>query len=183
VPAQNYSEAVSMKLAGSLARRDNQPVGGYCPIERALRVINTRSAVLVLREAFYGATRFEEFTARTALTDATTSARLRDLVRAGILDKRPYQDPGQRRRHEYALTPPGAELMPAIFALLQWANRHDPPPYAPALHHEGCGEAVTIAARCAAGHHVETDDITVTAPGPFGLDDPISLQTWDGTSA
>jgi DNA-binding HxlR family transcriptional regulator len=180
---QNDSEVVSMKLAGALARRDNQAVGGYCPIERALGVIRTRSTVLVLREAFYGATRFEQFTARAALTDATTSARLRELVRAGILDKRPYQEPGQRRRHEYVLTSAGAELMPAIFALLEWGNRHTPPPYPPTLHHKGCGEPVTIAAHCTAGHQVAADDITVTAAGPFGLEDPISLQTWHRTSA
>jgi len=168
-----------MKLAGALARRDNQAVGGYCPIERAIGVIRTRASLLVLREAFYGATRFEQFTARTALTDATTSARLRELVQAGILDKRPYQEPGQRRRHEYVLTQSGAELMPAIFALLQWGNRHTPPPYPPALHHDGCGQPVTITARCAAGHHVEADDITVTAAGPFGLHNPIPLETWE----
>lgn len=53
----------------------------------------------------------------------------------------------------------------------------------PALHHEACGQPVTNAARCAAGHHVEADDITVAAAGPFGLDDPISLETWEGNSA
>jgi DNA-binding HxlR family transcriptional regulator len=172
-----------MKLGGALARRDNQPVGAYCPIERALRVLSTRSAMLVLREAFYGATRFEEFTARTDLTDATASARLRDLVHAGILHKRPYQEPRQRRRDEYVLTPAGEDLMPALFALLQWANRYDPPPYPPALHHDECGQPVTIEARCAAGHLVGADEIIVTAPGPFGLDNPVTLQTWEPQTA
>lgn len=169
-----------MKLVGALARRGSEPVGSYCPIERALRVLSTRSAFLVLREAFYGATRFEQFAARADLTDATTSARLRDLVEVGILDTRPYQNPGQRRRQEYVLTPMGADLMPALFALLQWANHYDPPPYPPELRHEGCGESVVVAARCEAGHLVEADDIAVFAPGPFGLDDPISLDTWEG---
>ena len=172
-----------MKLAGALARRDSRAVGRYCPIERALDVLKARSAVLVLREAFYGATRFEEFTARTGLSDATAAGRLRDLVRADILDKRPYQEPGPRRRHEYVLTLSGTELMPAVFALLQWANRHAPPPYPPALHHDGCGEPVAIEARCAAGHQVGADEISVTAAGPFGLDDPVSLETWDGERA
>lgn len=162
-----------MKLEGALSRRDNQPVGAYCPIERALDVLSTRSAMLVLREAFYGAARFEEFAARADLTDATTSARLRDLVRAGILEKRPYQEPGQRARHEYVLTPAGEDLMPALFALLQWANRHDPPPYPPGMTHEGCGSPVRIEARCEAGHPVASDEVAVTAAGPFGLDSPL----------
>lgn len=172
-----------MKLGGALARRDNQPVGRYCPIERTLGLLTPQSTMLVLREAFYGAKRFEEFTARTALTDATTSARLHDLVRAGILQTQAYQEPGQRRRDEYVLTPSGAALMPAIFALLQWGNEHAPPPYPPSMQHDGCGEPVTIAAECAAGHHVEADDILVSAAGPFGLDDPISLESWDDGSA
>lgn len=162
-----------MKLEGALSRRDNHPVGTYCPIERALDVLSTRSAMLVLREAFYGAARFEEFAARADLTDATTSARLRDLVHAGILEKRPYQEPGQRARHEYVLTPAGEDLMPALFALLQWANRHDPPPYPPAMTHEGCGSPVRIEARCEAGHPVTSDEVAVTAAGPFGLDAPL----------
>lgn len=169
-----------MKLGGALARRNNQPVGDYCPIERTLGLLKPQSTILVLREAFYGATRFDEFTARTALTDATTSARLRDLVGAGILETRSYQEPGQRRREEYVLTPSGAGLMPAIFALLQWGNEHAPPPYPPSMLHDGCGEPVTIAAHCAAGHHVEADDILVTAAGPFGQDNPISLESWEG---
>ena len=168
-----------MKLGGALALRDNRPVGEYCPIERTLGLLGPQSTILVLREAFYGATRFDEFTARTALTDATTSARLRDLVLAGLLERRPYQEPGKRRRDEYVLTPPGAALMPAIFALLEWANEHAPPPYPPAMQHDGCGEPVSIEARCAAGHLVGADDIVVTAAGPFGLDDPISVESWD----
>lgn len=168
-----------MKLGGALAHRHNQPVDGYCPIERALDLLKPQSTILVLREAFYGATRFDEFTARTALTDATTSARLRALVRAGILQTRAYQEPGQRRRDEYVLTASGLALMPAVFALLQWGNEHAPPPYPPTLQHDGCGEPVTIGARCAAGHDVEAGDILVTAGGPFGLDDPISLATWE----
>ena len=120
-----------MKLGGALARRDNRPVGAYCPIERTLGVLSTRSAMLVLREAFYGATRFEEFAARADLTDATTSARLRELVRAGILDKQPYQEPRKRSRHEYVLTAAGQDLMPALFALLQWGTATTRPPTHP----------------------------------------------------
>lgn len=168
-----------MTLRGALAHRDNQPVGGYCPIERALRTLGTRSSLLILREAFYGATRFEEFSARAHLTDATTASRLRQLVAAGILHKQPYQQSGQRPREEYKLTPAGEELMPALFALLQWANRHDPPPYPPSLHHDECGEPVTITARCQAGHDVDAEHITVTAPGPFGVSNPITLHDWD----
>lgn len=161
-----------MKLAGALTLRGNQPLGRYCPIERALGVVNTRSAMLVLREAFYGATRFEEFASRADLTDATTATRLRDMLEAGLFEKRAYQEPGRRRRHEYILTRPGTDLMPAVFALLQWGNEHDPPPYPPVLTHDGCGEKVAVVARCAAGHDLGPEDLAASAPGPFGLADP-----------
>ena len=163
-----------MELDGALALRGNHPVGRYCPIERALDVVHTRSSFLLLREAFYGATRFEEFVARTGLTEGTAAAKLRDLTQAGILARRPYQNPGKRRRDEYVLTESGADLLPAVFALLQWGNEHDPPPYPPTLRHQGCGAPVSIEARCADGHRVEGEDITVTAPGPFGLDAPLA---------
>jgi DNA-binding HxlR family transcriptional regulator len=161
-----------MELSGALALRADLPVGSYCPIERTLEVVNTRSAILLLREAFYGASRFEEFVARSGLTESTTAKKLRDLVRAGVLETRPYQRPGERRRHEYVLTESGTDLLPAVFALLQWGNRHNRPPYPPGLHHTACGEPVTILACCSAGHEVGTDDITVSAAGPFGLDNP-----------
>jgi DNA-binding HxlR family transcriptional regulator len=169
-------------MDGALALRANEPVDGYCPIERALGLLQPKSTILVLREAFYGATRFDEFTARTELTEATTSARLRALVRAGILETRPYQEPGRRRRNEYVLTSAGVALMPALFALLEWGNEYAPPPYPPKMTHVGCGAAVTITARCAADHPVEPDDIMVTAAGPFGLEHPISIESWNKAS-
>ena len=165
---------MAMNLEGALALRGNQPVGHYCPIERALDVISTRSAILLLREAFYGATRFEEFVARSGLTEATTAKKLRDLHVAGVLSTRPYQRPGERRRHEYTLTESGVDLLPAVFSLLQWGNKHDPPPYPPAMRHRGCGAEVVMEVRCSAGHEVDMDHIAVSAPGPFGLKDPHS---------
>lgn len=160
---------VPLTLAGSLAQRGNQPVGDYCPMARTLTVISTRSSVLLLREAYYGATRFDEFVQRSALTETTTASTLRDLVDAGILTKRPYQDPGQRRRSEYVLTSRGRDLMPVLLALLQWGNRHETPPYPPVLSHTGCDQPVTIVAECASGHQLGLDELTITAAGPFGL--------------
>ena len=83
-----------MKLRGALARRDNEPVGAYCPIERTLGVLSTRSAMLVMREAFYGATRFEEFAARADLTDATTSARCGSSCTRASSTGSPTRSPG-----------------------------------------------------------------------------------------
>lgn len=164
---------MAMKTSGALAKRGEQPVGMYCPIERALQVVGTRSSMRLLREAFYGATRFDQLVARTGLTESTTSTQLQVLVNAGVLDRRPYREPGRRGFDEYVLTRAGEDLLPALFALMQWANKYDPPPYPPAMRHDGCGQPVRIVAECADGHPVGVDDIEVSAPGPFGRKNPI----------
>src|SRR5690349_23686498 len=104
-----------------------EPRGGWeasrCSIARALDVVSTRTAFLLLREAYYGATRFEEFANRVGTSEPVTAARLRDLVAAGLLVKEPYREPGQRTRHGYRLTAKGEELLPVIVALMQWGDR------------------------------------------------------------
>jgi len=169
---RGYGGLMGIELLGALALRGEEPLGEYCPMDRALAVVGTRSAVLILREALYGALRFEEFQDRTGLTAGATATRLRELVEAGVLLKRPYQEPGQRQRDEYALTAAGQDLMPVLLALLQWANRYDPPPYPPQLQHRDCGEPVVVTVACTAGHEVDADAVSVTAAGPFGVPEP-----------
>ena len=112
--------------------------------------------MLVLREAFYGATRFDEFAERTGLSEPITSARLRELVAAGLLRREPYQEPGARTRQLYRLTEMGAELLPALVALMQWGDRWlQADGRAPIeLHHEECGGRVHAELRCEHGHRV-----------------------------
>ena len=95
----------------------------YCSIDKALRIVGTRSAMLVLREAYYGTTRFDDFVARVEITDASVAAVLRKLTAAGVLEKVPYKEPGKRRRYEYALTEMGLDLLPATIALMQWSDK------------------------------------------------------------
>lgn len=58
----------------------------------------------MLREAFYGTRRFDELARRVGITDAAAATRLRQLVDRGLLERRPYREPGQRTRQEYRLT-------------------------------------------------------------------------------
>src|SRR5437870_3926583 len=89
-----------------------------CSIARTLGVISTRSAFLILREAFYGATRFDQFAERVGISEPVAAARLRELVDAGLMVRVPYQEPGQRTRSEYHLTEKGTDLLPALVALM-----------------------------------------------------------------
>jgi DNA-binding HxlR family transcriptional regulator len=133
----------------------------------ALQVVHTRSAFLVLREAFYGAARFEQFTERTGLSEPVTSARLRELVAAEILEREPYRDPGQRTRDAYRLTEKGADLLPVLVALMDWGHRwRQPADRGVQLRHRDCGGLVTTQLRCEHGHAVSDDELALDRARP-----------------
>ncbi len=95
-----------------------------CSIAKAIDVVGTRSAILILREAYYGTTRFDDFADRVGITPAVAATRLKELVAHGLLSKVPYREPGQRTRYEYRLTEAGEDLLPAVLALMLWGDRH-----------------------------------------------------------
>lgn len=131
-----------------------------CTIARTLDVIPTRSAFLILREAFYGTTRFDDFATRVGISEPVTAARLRELVNNGLLEREDYREPGQRTRQRYRLTDKGADLFPAMVALMKWGDRWLDDRGGPVeLRHRDCGEPVAVELRCTAGHTVGPDDI------------------------
>lgn len=152
------------QLTGRLADRDSW-TADRCSLARALEVVGTRSAMLIMREATYGTTRFDDFVHRVGITESVAAARLRELVDAGLLERRPYRDAGARTRYEYALSQAGAEFVPALLALMQWGDRYLAGPRgAPlALTHTGCGAPVTVQVRCAAGHDLAPADLAIAA--------------------
>ncbi|WP_188111141.1 winged helix-turn-helix transcriptional regulator [Nocardioides antri] len=153
---------MTVQLAGRLARRGDVALGDRCAVDRTFQVVGNRTAMLLLREAFYGATRFEQLVKRVGVTEAVASQRLKELVAAGVLAKQPYREPGQRTRFEYVLTPAGHELVPVLLGLLQWGVRHLPDPTGQvAVTHDGCGAEVRAALRCADGHDVEEDEVVI----------------------
>ena len=152
----------SITLQGRLADRDSWPAT-TCSIRRALDVVGTRSAMLIMREAYYGAHRFDEFARRVHITEAVAADRLRELTAAGLLDRSPYQEPGQRTRYEYNLTQMGTDLLPALLALMQWGDQYlaELPGGPLNISHLGCGEAVHVDVRCDAGHEVGLGELEV----------------------
>jgi len=148
-------------LQGALADRDAWSAVKGCPIERAIEVVGTRSALLILREAYYGTTRFDDFCRRVGITKAAAAARLDELVGAGLLARQPYREPGQRTRDEYVLTRAGTDFMPVVWALFQWGQKHLPDPVPLRLTHAGCNAAVGVEMHCSHGHHVSADELAV----------------------
>ena len=137
-----------------------------CSIARALDVVGERWSLLILRDAFNGVRRFDDFQrglgiARNILTD-----RLESLVAHGVIERRPYQK--HPPRYEYELTAKGRELYPVLIALRTWGDRYSAGPDGPSVlvRHRDCGgDAVarTVCDRC--GEELRPRDMRVT-PGP-----------------
>jgi DNA-binding HxlR family transcriptional regulator len=153
----------ALRVTGSLAPRSAW-TAERCTIAKTLEVISTRSAFLILREAFYGTTRFDDFAQRVGISEPVTAARLRELVENGLLEREDYREPGQRTRQRYRLTEKGAGLFPALAALMQWGDRWLDDRGGPVeLRHRDCGEPVAVELRCAAGHEVGPDEVDLVA--------------------
>ena len=119
-----------------------------------------------MREAFYGTTRFDDFADRVGISEPATAARLRELVDQGLLEREDYREPGQRTRQRYRLTEKGADLFPALVALMQWGDRWLDDRGGPVeLRHRDCGEPVGVELRCAGGHQVSADEVDLAARG------------------
>lgn len=130
------------------------------PILRALDVLRSRSGFLVMREAFYGTRRFDDFARRVDLSPSSLAARLRSLVAEGLLQRVPYQEEGARARHEYVLTEKGEALLPALVGLLRWANDYLPPAERGMdLVHADCGTPAAVEIRCRSRHKLSLKDL------------------------
>jgi DNA-binding HxlR family transcriptional regulator len=96
--------------------------GQDCSIAGALEAVGERWTLLIVRDAFYGVRRFNDFQAHLDIPKAVLSDRLNGLVEDGILARVP--DPAHAGRHLYELTQSGRELWPVIHALLVWGGNH-----------------------------------------------------------
>src|SRR5579871_6603345 len=102
-----------------------------CSIERGLAVFGDSWTVLILRDAFLGTTRFADFRTRLGIASDVLAERLAHLVEHGVLTRDPYQEPGQRVRFAYHLTPKGRDLKVVLGAMLQWGAHYLPRPEGP----------------------------------------------------
>lgn len=162
-PPTNQDKTI--RMTGRLEPRDAW-VAERCSIAKALEVLSARSAFLILREAFYGATRFEQFAKLACVSEPVAAARLRELVEQGLMEREDYKEPGQRTRQRYRLTPKGADLLPALVALMQWGDRWLAKDGGPVtLQHRSCGEQVHAELRCEAGHEVAGNELDLAVPG------------------
>ena len=146
----------------------NTYAGQVCSVARALEVVGERWTLLIMRDAFQGVRRFDDFQRSLGVARNVLNTRLQRLVDTGLLEKHRYQE--RPARYEYRLTQRGRDLWPSLLALMQWGDQHlageTGPPVV--VRHQGCGGEVDPRRVCTAcGAALELRDIEAV-PGPGG---------------
>ena len=93
-----------------------------CSVAQCLDVVGEWWSLLIVRDAFLGVTRFDDFQARLGISRNILTQRLNRLVEAEVLKRVPYQD--HPPRAEYVLTDKGRTLGPILKALQEWGLKH-----------------------------------------------------------
>lgn len=96
-----------------------------CPIARSLERVGEWWSIMILRDAFVGLTRFDQFQKSLGIAPNMLTRRLNGLVEQGLLERRRYCD--KPPRDEYVLTARGRDFRPVLWALLAWGNAHFAP--------------------------------------------------------
>lgn len=126
---------------------DDFTLGRPSSVSRALEVIGDRWSFLVLREAFFGARRFDKLQVELNIASNILTDRLARLVERGIFKKHKYQS--LPPRHEYLLTPMGMDLYGPLIMMMAWGDRwraDSQPPLI--LKHHDCGRDFTPVVIC-----------------------------------
>lgn len=128
-----------------------------CSVARTLDVVGDKWTLLVLRDAFYGVRRFEDFAGDLGIARNVLTDRLARLVDAGVLRRERYQD--HPPRHEYRLTAKGRDLLPVVLTMMHWGDTWAAPgddDVPVELSHTTCGQVTHAEVVCA----VCRDDLT-----------------------
>ncbi len=127
-----------------------------CTVGRTMAILGERWTLVVLREVFNGVRRFDDIRRHSGIPRQVLSNRLALLVEQGVLRREPYQDPGERARHEYRLNDKGFDLYPVLVAIADWGDRYLADPEGPpvAFTHRDCGAPIHAELHCTDGHLV-----------------------------
>jgi DNA-binding HxlR family transcriptional regulator len=147
-----------------------------CSIAKTLDVVGEWWTLLILRDAFRGTRRFDDFQASLGLARSVLTARLRKLTDEGILERHAYSD--HPPRYEYRPTEKGRALFPLIAVMLQWGDTWAPSADGPpvVLIHDTCGNVTQPVLTCPNCHGDVTTANTRSAPGPGARLAPAAAQ-------
>lgn len=122
--------------------------GEVCSVARTLELIGDRWTLLVVRDAFLGVKRFDDFQAHLGVSRNVLADRLGRLLDDGILERHRYQE--RPERFEYRLGEKGLDLWPTVISLLKWGDKHLAGEHGPPrlVVHRDCGGEVTERLDC-----------------------------------
>jgi DNA-binding HxlR family transcriptional regulator len=120
-----------------------------CSIARTLDIAGEPWSPLIVRDVWVGITRFDDMQRHLGISRKVLAERLRWLVANVVLERRAYST--RPPRHEYRLTPKGAELCQVLMVMTAWGDRWTAGPAGPPvlLRHHGCGRITSAEVRCA----------------------------------
>ena len=160
----SYTGAVAMQFEERLRNRDAWSIGGRCSTARVLDLLNTKTVFLVVRECFYGTTRFEDFVTRIGTSAPAVSRALNQLKAAGVIVPVLYREPGRRAHDEYRLTEAGEDLLPVFLSLMQWGDKYlqeGSPPLS--FFEANTGRAMRVRVTADPAPETVSDDIEIRA--------------------
>jgi DNA-binding HxlR family transcriptional regulator len=137
--------------------------GQNCSIARALEIVGERWTLLIVRDAFLGRRRFDEFQESLGISRNVLTERLGRLVDEEILERVLYQE--RPERYEYKLTEKGRDLYLALTALRQWGDRYISEKAPTLLRTKADGRPVIAALIPEGQAHLSMYDVEL-APGP-----------------
>ena len=136
-----------------------------CSVAQCLEVVGEWWSMLIVRDAFFGVTRFDEFQRNLGISRNVLHQRLEHLVACGVMKKVPYSQ--RPPRSEYRLTAKGRDLWPVLTSMRQWGDRYASPD-GPRVEivHKGCGATTDVAYVCATCREPVTAFDVVARNGP-----------------
>jgi len=138
----------------------------HCSVAQCLEVVGEWWSLLIVRDAFLGCTRFDQFQERLGISRNILHQRLARLVEAGILEKVAYSE--HPPRYDYRLTAKGRDLWPVLTTMRQWGDKHAAPNGPPLqVVHKDCGHVSEALLTCSVcGEQIGVRDVrAVSGPG------------------
>jgi DNA-binding HxlR family transcriptional regulator len=141
----------------------------HCSVAQCLEVVGEWWSMLIVRDAFLGVSRFDDYQERLGISRNILNQRLNHLVESGVLAKVPYSE--HPLRYDYRLTDKGRDLWPVLTAMRQWGDAYAAPNGPPLqVIHKGCGKISEAVPTCSAcGEPLGPRDVVAT-PGPGAVE-------------
>jgi DNA-binding HxlR family transcriptional regulator len=141
----------------------------HCSVAQCLEVVGEWWSMLLIRDAFLGVTRFDQFQERLGISRNILNQRLTRLVDEGLMRRVQYSE--HPPRYDYRLTAKGRDLWPVLTAMRQWGDKYAAPDGPPLdVIHKACGSVSHAVMTCSAcGERLTPREVRAVA-GPGDID-------------